>query len=242
MEESRNTRAIVLDSRPYRESDVLITVYSLEFGRLNLVARGVKKLSSKLAGHLEPMSEVGLMIIKGRSLDYVGGVIMDNAFLSIREDLNKLFYSGKIFALFLSLVKEGEKDERLYSLIKKYLEKIDEEEDFSKEKGELFYIRFVLSFLQVTGYAPELFNCIYCQKKLIKGLNYFSLKDGGIFCSACYISRREDENQHLLTITDDCVNIIRHLILSDNKLKLKVKKKTLKETLSLINKFILYLK
>lgn len=244
MEETRNTRAIVLDSRPYREADTLLTIYSLDFGRLNLVARGAKKISSKLAGHLQPMSEVRLMIIKGKSLDYVGGVVMENAFLSTREDLNKLFYCGKILALFLSLVKEGEKDERLFSLIKKYLEKIDEEDDgeFSKEKGELFFIRFVLSFLQVAGYAPEVGRCIYCQKELVKGVNYFSLKDGGVFCSACYINRREDENQHYLTISNDCVIIIRHLMTSENKLTLKVKKKTMQETLSLVSKFIVYLK
>lgn len=242
MEETRNTRAIVLDSKPYREVDTLVTFFSLEFGRLSLIARGTKKLTSKLAGHLEPISELRLMTIKGRFLDYVGGVAVENSFLSIREDLNKLFYAGKIIALFLSLVKDGEKDERLYCLLKQYLEKIDEEGDFNKEKGEFFFIRFSLSFLQEMGYAPEVLKCVYCHEALIKGNNYFNLLDGGVFCSICYNKKKELDGRHILTISDSCVNVIRQLMLSEIKIKLRVKKKTLDELLNLLNKFIFYLK
>lgn len=242
MEETKNTRAIVLYSQPYKEVDSLVNIYSQDFGRLNLIARGTKKLSSKLAGHLEPMSEIRLMIIKGRFLDYVGGVVMTNSFFSIRDDLNKLFYTGKMFALFSSLVKEGEKDERLFNLLKKYLEAVDEELEFDKEKGELFFVQFALSFLKEMGYAPEMNNCLYCHKKLLRGNNYFNLLDGGVFCDKCHISQKEIDNKHILTISDSCVIVIRQLLYGENKIKLSAKKKTLQEILDLVNKFTLYLK
>ena len=247
MEETVNTRAIILNSSPYRESDTLITVFSLDFGRLSLVVRGAKKISSKMAGHLEPMTIAKIMIIKGRGFSYVGGALGEKSFLAIREDLNKLFYAGKIMALFSSLVKENEKDERLFSLLSRYLELIDEEKEFNKDLGELFFLRFSLSFLKEAGYQPELNNCLICQKKLMKGNNYFNLKDGGIICPSCFEENMKNNEKKfstadILTISNNCVIILRFLLDIEQKIKLKASKKIIKEASNLTKKFILYLK
>ncbi len=170
MEDNYNSRAIVIDSKAYREGDILVSFYTQKFGRLSLIAKGAKKLSSKMAGHLEPLTLIKLMIIKGRGLDYVGGVATEKSFLGIKSDLNKLFYTGKIVSLFSSLIKDKEADNRLFSLLTRYLETIEEEDDFSKEIGELLWLKFSLSFLKESGYCPEMNNCLNCKKKLEKGL------------------------------------------------------------------------
>ncbi|MBN2854268.1 DNA repair protein RecO [Patescibacteria group bacterium] len=254
MEESGNTKAIILDSRAYRENDVLLSVFTLDFGRLNLVVRGAKKNSSKMIGHLEPLTRAKIMIIKGRGFDYVGGALGENSFQGIREDLNKLFYAGKIISLFSRLVKEGEKDERLFLLLNHYLELIDKDLNFNKDEGELFFLKFSLSFLSETGYKPEMGACLKCQAKLEKGLNYFDLQAGGVVCGKCVkieLNNFKDRNKEeklsttnqarLLTISNNCVIIIRYLLDLDNKLKIRVSKRVIKEASDLIKKFILYL-
>ena len=254
MEDSGNTKAIILDARAYRESDVLLSVFTLDFGRLNLVVRGAKKSSSKMIGHLEPLTRAKLMIIKGRGFDYVGGALGENSFQGIRADLNKLFYAGKIVALFSKLIKEKEKDERLFLLLNHYLELIDKDLNFNKDEGELFFLKFSLSFLSEIGYKPEMGACLKCQAKLEKGLNYFDLQAGGVVCGKCAkleISNFNGENQgghlptgnqaSLLTISNNCVVIIRYLLDLDNKLKIRVSKRVIKEASDLVKKFILYL-
>jgi len=254
MEESGNTKAIILDSRAYRESDVLLSVFTLDFGRLNLVVRGAKKSSSKMIGHLEPLTRAKIMIIKGRGFDYIGGALGENSFQGIREDLNKLFYAGKIISLFSRLVKEGEKDKRLFLLLNHYLELIDKDLNFNKDEGELFFLKFSLSFLSEIGYKPEMGTCLRCRQKLEKGLNYFDLQAGGVVCGKCakielnnFKDRNKEEklsttNQaRLLTISNNCVIIIRYLLDLDNKLKIRVSKRVIKEASDLIKKFILYL-
>ena len=253
-EESLTTRGIILDSRPYRESDLLVSLFSFDFGRLSLLVRGAKKLSSKMSGHLEPLTRAKIMIIKGKGLDYIGGALSENSFQGIREDLNKLFYAGKIISLFSRLVKEGEKDERLFLLLNRYLELIDEATNFNKDEGELFFLKFSLSFLNEIGYRPEMNSCLNCKIKLEKAFNYFDLKEGGVVCEKCakiFIEKvQEQERQknlstashtNLLTISNNCVIIIRYLLDKDNKQKIKIPKKTLKEASDLVKKFILYI-
>jgi DNA repair protein RecO (recombination protein O) len=253
MDESRNTRAIILNSQAYRENDSLVSVYTLEFGRLDLLARGTKKLTSKMSGHLEPLNSVDLMIIPGRGFDYIGGVLTRHSHLNIREDLNKLYFVGQIIALFSSLVRGGEKDEQLFFLLETYLERIDLEPDFNKEKGSLFYIRFALSFLTELGYQPEMSACLVCGQKLQAGANYFDLKNGGVICELCaekikkspfgvIEGQEEFKLTNLLTISNNCVKIIRYFINSDNRQPVRISQRVLKETAALIKKFIVFVK
>jgi len=253
MDESRSTIAIILNSRPYRENDSLINIYTLEFGKLSLVARGTKKLASKMAGHLEPLSLVKLMIIKGKGFDYIGGALAQDCRLGIREDLNKIYYAGRIIAFFSSLVKDNEKDERLFSLLEKYLELIDLEPVFDKETGILFFLRFSLSFLSELGYKPEMYNCLHCGQKLQNGSNYFDLKNGGVICLVCGEELKKNASgvadkfkdggmTNILTISDNCVKIIRYFISNDNRQPIRLSKRVIKEASDLVKKFILFVK
>jgi len=47
-------QAFVLHRRPYRETSLLLEVFTRDFGRLGLVARGVRRRASRLAGVLQP--------------------------------------------------------------------------------------------------------------------------------------------------------------------------------------------
>ena len=46
--------ACILHRRPYRETSLILDLFTSEFGRRSLVARGVRKLKSRWAGLLEP--------------------------------------------------------------------------------------------------------------------------------------------------------------------------------------------
>jgi DNA repair protein RecO (recombination protein O) len=50
--------AFILQHRKYRETSLIIDVLTRDFGRLSLVAKGVKKSKSKTAGVLQPFISV----------------------------------------------------------------------------------------------------------------------------------------------------------------------------------------
>ena len=243
MEETKNTPALILNRQDYKENDSLVTVYTPLYGKLALVARGTKKISSKLAGHIEPLTLADLMIVSGKGFDYIGSAVTRAAYTRIREDLNKLYYAGSAINLFARLTKENQGDERLFFLLAKWLEILDGFDDFKKENGELVLAFFTLKLLSELGYKPELYHCLECQETIRPGKNYFNLLNGGLICEACFGKNRLENDiaqTELLTITDNCIKLMRFM--ADNRFKsaekLKIDNKTLKELNGLLDKFM----
>jgi DNA repair protein RecO (recombination protein O) len=240
MEETKNTAAIVLNRQPYRENDSLVSVYTLDFGKLNLIARGTSKTKSKLAGHLEPFSRVDIMIIRGRGLDYIGGASLADAYSGLREDLNKIFFAGQAISVFNRFVKENQADSGLFFLLVDWLELVNDYPvaNFSRFNGELCLVFFELKMLAELGYSPELETCLSCHKKVVAGGNYFNLQNGGLVCGDC--AKVAEAGPELLTISDDCIKLWRFM--SDNALdiapKLKLNHKLIKELSNLMKGFI----
>ena len=54
--------AIILDSKDYKEKDALLSVLSLKYGILHLVARGIRKINSKNASACLPFTYAKLMV------------------------------------------------------------------------------------------------------------------------------------------------------------------------------------
>ncbi len=244
MEETRNTTAIVLGRQAYRESDSLVTIYTRDFGKLTLVARGAKKPASKLAGHLEPISLIDLMVIRGKGFDYVGSAIGRRAFLNLKDDLNKLYYAGRAAALFNRLVKENQADPGLFFLFLKWLETVDAYpvQDFNREIGELFYLLWAWKLLAELGYQPELYRCLIGQEKILSGKNYFHLQDGGLVDASCFLKEKLAGRPEMLPVSDNAIRLLR-LILGDKLgpvARLKVSKQTVKELFRLTEKFLKY--
>ena len=116
MEETYNTIGIVTKNEPWREYDSKVKIYTLDRGLLEMVARGTKKIKSKLAGHLEPATLVNLMVVRGRQWPYVGFATNENSYINLKEDLASLTIVGKIFKAVNGLIKAEESDERIFYL------------------------------------------------------------------------------------------------------------------------------
>lgn len=237
MEETYNTEAIILDRVAFRERDVKLVVFSKDRGKLELVARGAKKLKSRSAGHIEPLTRTKLMVIRSRNeYDLLGTSCGDDFFTDIKDDLNKLAHAGRALKLVGGLSRPGENEgEEIYFLLKDFLEflKTKEEADF-----DLIYNFFVLKLLCSSGFGPNLQTCADCGIKIVEGGNsLFALDRGGVICQPC-----KKESQNSLPLTDDCLKILRFgLDNSFGKLNnLKIDKELNKEINNKISSFLKY--
>lgn len=171
MEGSFYVRAIVLQREPFRERDSRVVVYSLEQGKLELVARGTKKILSKLAGHLEPLNLVELMIVKGRQLNYVGAVTSAASFPTIKNDLDKIFLVGAAIKQFNSLIKDNEADPVVFYLLQDFLVAANVAQ-VTGEQVKLLAIAFSIKLIKLLGYEPDfskkiIYERVKDKKKLI---------------------------------------------------------------------------
>lgn len=232
MDETYNTKAIILNRQNFRESDSKITLYSRDNGKLELVARGTKKISSKLAGHIEPITLSKLMIVRGKQFDYIGGAANDNSFQNIKNDLEKIKAASKGIEIFSRLIKAEEADQEIYNLLKGFLNILDQK-DLDNDTNDFLVSSFLLNLLSRLGYSPELFNCVICKKKIEPKGNKFDFSKGGLVCKNC-------QTEGGLTITDECIKILRFVINNslEKTIKIKITQKQGGEIKEIVESFV----
>lgn len=147
------TRAIVLGQRDFRNHDALVSFYSLDFGKITLIARGLRKSSSKLAGHLDVFNLVDLMIIKGRERDYVGSAISENSFLDVKGNYEKIILAGKGLRFLNELTFERQADYNIFLLLRNFLYFLNKIElEYFSNCSNLSLSFFKLKLLEFLGY------------------------------------------------------------------------------------------
>ncbi|NCB20713.1 MAG: DNA repair protein RecO [Clostridia bacterium] len=239
MDRTFSSKAIVLNRRDWRETDRLVSVYTPDHGLISLLARGASKFSSKLAAHIEPISLSQIMVIKGKTFNYLGSAIMIESFSKIKGDLNKLYFAGQAFNFFSSLVREGQKDELVFRWLERWLNSLEAAggtDELNKEDGQFRLLLFYNRLLSLLGYALSLDRCLACQKIITAGdKNRLDLIRGGLICPDCQPDdtgyRFNQSNHSVFLISDNCIKLWRYLAESKNiNLKnIKFNKKLLKE-------------
>ncbi len=161
MNETFIIQGIILKRDDFRETESRILIYSLEKGLLELIARGTKSPKSKLAAHLEPMSFVEIMVIRGKTYDYVGSALACDCFRNIKEDYSKILTAGTILRRLGEILKTHEVDEVIFFLLLDFLSSLNNTERTFETKN-LFKEFFIFKLLVPLGYQPVLDTCLVC--------------------------------------------------------------------------------
>ncbi|MFA5134361.1 MAG: DNA repair protein RecO [Patescibacteria group bacterium] len=177
-------RGIILMHQDFREADRLITVYTEEYGKLRLLARGVRKVSSKLAGNLEPYALARLHVVRGRRYDTVAASDVEKTFNGIRRDLKRTYLAAYFSSVVEYAVPGSVRDAGIYALIRQAFSTLEHATTNPVRRMKLVWF-FVWQLLAHVGYGPELQACLACRKKLRPAVHTFSFTRGGIVCTAC---------------------------------------------------------
>ena len=78
--------AIVLSRKDFSEADRILTVYSKEFGKLSLLAKGIKRPKSRKRGNLEVFSQIKFLAAKTKGLGILVEVALIESFSYLRKD------------------------------------------------------------------------------------------------------------------------------------------------------------
>ncbi|MFQ5860246.1 MAG: DNA repair protein RecO [Dehalococcoidia bacterium] len=177
---SYRTEALVLKSLPLGEADLLVTLATPHGGKLRAVARGVRKPTSRMVGHLEPLTRLELALARGRNLDIVTQVQMVESFAALKADLE-----GTSRGLYLAELVDGFSAEGVASpgLYQTVLETLRFLQDHPQE--ELALRHFELRLLQASGFLPELHHCVECRSPVSGEGHRFTPEGGGLLCGRC---------------------------------------------------------
>mgnify|MGYP001579680101 CR=1 FL=1 len=238
MEETYNLKALILNRRSFSEDDGRVAVYSLERGKLELVVRGLKKIKSKLAGHLEPITLSNIMAVRGRQYDYAGAAASEQCYVNIKNDLEKIAAAGQALRIFNKIVKTNQADEEIFALLKDFLDGLDRVAN-GKLSFELLSWLFIFKLLVKLGHKPELYYCVNCRVKILPAGLKFDLARGGLLGAEC---QAKNEPLNSLTISENLVKLLRLAEKNDfNKLsKVKVNNREVGQAKNIISLFLNY--
>ena len=116
------TQGLILRHNNFREADRIISIYTKDRGLVNVVAKGSRKINSKLAGSLEPFTLSEFMIVNGKRYDTVASSEVIDIYRNIKDDLLKTKLAIYFSSMFLNNIKEMQKDNGIYKFILGFFE------------------------------------------------------------------------------------------------------------------------
>ncbi len=102
------TPAIILKRQDFGEADRILTLFTPERGKLRVIAKGARKITSRKGGHIELFTYSNLLIAKGRNFDIVTQAETIQSFRKLREDLSRITYAYYIAELVDLFTQENE--------------------------------------------------------------------------------------------------------------------------------------
>jgi DNA repair protein RecO (recombination protein O) len=174
------TPAVVLKRMDLGEADRILTLFTRDEGKIRAVAKGVRRTTSRSAGHLEPFTLSDILFAVGRELDVISQADTLDSFRAIREDLNLTTHAYYLAEVVDLLTEERLENRAVFDTLVEAFRSLCRPAD-----AKLILIAFQLRLLQALGYRPELRECVSCRATIGPDHNRFAALLGGIVCPSC---------------------------------------------------------
>jgi DNA repair protein RecO (recombination protein O) len=177
-------QAVILRSMRYAEADRVLHLYTAERGRVNAIAKGVRRTGSRFGARLEPFTHAALMLHEGRGeLHTVSGadIIRPHAALRTRRASVEVAAIGA--EAMLKLHVEPEPQPQVFAGLARFLDVLDTHVVAGEPAVDPVGLGFQLKLLLLAGYLPHLNACAGCGAP--GPLIGFSAAAGGAVCEDC---------------------------------------------------------
>ena len=175
------TQGIVLARHNLGEADRIITFLTPDRGKVRAVARGVRKIKSRMAGHLELFSQTELMLAEGRNLDIITSARLMTHHEALVTDYARLraaYLRAEIIDRLMS--DDGEPHADIFQLLADSLAQLA-----TRGATPLAELNYKLTLADRLGYRPELGACVVCDEHSGDQEYYLSPARGGIVNQTC---------------------------------------------------------
>jgi len=230
---------IVLRHRDTGEADRLITLLTPDHGLVRAIAKGARKTTSKIGGHLDLLRHVSLTVSEGRSFRAVGQVEGIESYRGLRADLGRTsrgIYMAElaerfsvedapnpsVFRLLASALGLLEKTAEavpaqgvILSEAKNPAQRMDPADDSPRAHSpalDLLSRWFEVRLLHLSGFLPRFSSCAECGRDLEQRDHVFSAERGGLLCPEC---KTAGNGEQLLPAGVPAIKLLRHLARSD---------------------------
>jgi len=169
-----------LRGRQLGEADRILTLFTLERGKLDAVAKGVRRSHSHFAGRLESFNECDFLMHRGRSLEVIVSAEIRQARWSQLVEPERYGVAAVVAELIDAFCEPDLALPDVYELVTAAIGAIA-----TAPNPQALLPRFSLRLLEMLGLAPPLTTCVRCGKGLSAGRLWLDAEAGGIVDECC---------------------------------------------------------
>lgn len=194
--------AIILRRKNWGEADVLVTLLAKEQGKLRAIAKGARKVSSRLVGHIEPFSVISGMIALKPSISILSQVTLEHSTEGVAEDHDILQKLSLLAEIVDKGLEEGMINQAVYHLM------VEGSLRIRSKPNTLLSLGMMMRLLGLLGYAPQITHCARCNERFKAGASFgWSHEVGGVVMNQCVLLSRAQTFQS----GEDGVKVLRFL-------------------------------
>ena len=169
---------IVLHSNDYKDYDKIITIFTKDFGKMQFLAKGVRKINSKNRSSIDIFTYGEYLLNKGKAYYILSQGKVIESYLFLRKDLMKTAVAMTINMFLLDVVFENDPQKEIFSLYNWTLKHLEKSKD---PKMLLRY--FIVKGILFLGHKPPLERCNDCGEE--KGIFFYDFHEGSLLCINC---------------------------------------------------------
>lgn len=126
-----STECVVLGRKNFGEADRLLTIYTKDFGKITVLAKGIRRPTSRKSGHLEPGSWCKIFLAKGKNIDLLTEVVVLNAYGIDNFTQAKAAKVYHFLEIVDQLTAANQKNVEVFDLLVKFLDTCEVEKNFN---------------------------------------------------------------------------------------------------------------
>jgi DNA repair protein RecO (recombination protein O) len=185
--------ALVIRTTDWSETSRIATLWTREFGRVRVLAKGGRRLKSNFESALDLLTVCSIVLLRksSGSLDLLTEARVIERFSRLRVDLPALYASYYMAELLSDWTEDYDPHPVLFDEALETLRTLGQAGAQGQPATGLRLARFEFVLLRELGYTPALDYCASCQLAATGPGLAFSAAAGGLVCRSCQAQRRD---------------------------------------------------
>ena len=167
----------ILREFPYKETSKILEVFTREYGKISIIAKGIMK--SKSSATSRRFAKANFNLYKSGK-DFYGAkdISLINAYSKSNRNFDVILYKSAIADLLLRTIDQTQID-----VVYKLLDNSFLAFENSRENQLNIFLAFLLKYISFSGFKPNLSTCGVCGRQIRNEDLYFSNSQASLICS-----------------------------------------------------------
>jgi DNA repair protein RecO (recombination protein O) len=185
---SEKATGLVIRTTDWSETSRIATIWTREFGKVRVLAKGGRRLRSNFEVALDLLSVCSIVLLRKTpgGLDLLTEARVDERFPALRGNLRGLYGAYYLAELLDIGTEERDPHPGLFDAGLAALRTLG-----TPDAADRAVVEFEMAWLRELGYSPRLDSCAVCGQGVHGSRLAFAARSGGVLCPACALGQRD---------------------------------------------------